>query len=252
MGTSRPDKPLISKREADRAEEDFIAFYEDERTVCFHAPANPQRTFRLLMKVYQEEYSGRVCLWQFLGCVYDALGYHTKDGKLVSRLFAKFDLTKYRGRLTPEKHFLNLLIRSVRRRLERALCLRTDQRRPDEGPRFVGPGRVRTAGLHCVFREWRLPMRSSWRYGPQRLLENLSDRPWPPGEEGRGQLEDVVREALGRLNTAEREIIRLTHFEQKPFSARRIGRALGLDHKTVRKYRDAAMTKLQRYFQNER
>ncbi len=242
METLRPDKPS-SKKEVELARREFSAYYETVRKGCPHAPAEPKRVFGLLMKVYRERYSRRVWLWQFLACTFDVLGEPAKR-KRPAGLFETFDLSNYRGRLTPAKHFLNVLVKRLRARLARSLRPRSDQRRR---PAWFQP----FPWLH-LSREWRLPWRSSWRFGPQRLLENLSDRPWPPGEEGRGQLQDVMREAFDCLNAEQRKVMWLTSWPHKSISARAIGRILDLDHKTVRKYRDTALRKLGRYFQDER
>jgi hypothetical protein len=183
-------------------------------------------------------------LWQFLGCVYDTLGYGPKDGEAAA-LFATFDPAKYKGR-DVDKHFLNVLSMRLRYRVGRCLhpyagpgTRQTDQNRQDV--RGCPPGAV--LGF---FREHRLSERLTRRFGLQKLLESLPDRPWPPRRLGR--LAECLFEAYELLDESQIAVLECAYSGRKTPSFREMGRCLGIDHKTARKRLDAALAKLEGYF----
>jgi hypothetical protein len=221
-----------------------VAYREFERYMheCYPCyPVAPRRVFGFAVKLYHTRYARVMDLWQFLGCVYDTLGYGPSD-RMATGLFAAFDPNKYHGRLDPAKHFLNGFSRRLRDRLRRCLYPRTDQRRTDK--RGVKPDDVLGFLKVC-----RLPETPRWRCGSQKLLESLPDRQWPP--RGLGELEAFLLEAYWWLTELEIKVLTLAYSSRKMPSLREMGRSLGIDHKTVRRHLEAALDKLRQYFQNE-
>jgi hypothetical protein len=224
---------------------EFKDYYGKQRSRCSLENAN--RVFHFAIAVYRAEYAGVMDLWQFLGCVYDTLGYGPADGETAG-LFATFDPTLYQSR-DVAKHFLNVFSKKLRYRLKRCLhpyagpgTRRTDQNRKDEAG--FRPGAV----LGFV-REYRLPEALSRKFGPQRLLESLPDRQWPP--RGLASLAWCLFEAYELLDDWELDILRCAYAGCKAPSLRKMGRCLGLDHKTVRRRLHAALAKLKVYFGDE-
>lgn len=99
----------------DQLYREFAAYYEAER--CVWAPANPRRAFNLAVKTLYEPNREKVSLFQFIGLVYETLGFAAGG----TGLFREFDPDKYHGRLPLEKHFLNLFRARLEGKLVNAL-----------------------------------------------------------------------------------------------------------------------------------
>jgi DNA-directed RNA polymerase specialized sigma24 family protein len=219
------------------AYDEFKNFYAKER--CPWAPENPWRVYRLATKkLFMPTYQHRMTVWEFLSCVYHTLG--VREGRLRG-LFQDFNPARYtQGELSAEKHFLNMFMKRLRARLHRSLHPRSDNRRKDRHARFVA-----TPALGLVQQE-----------GPgaptancQDMLPFLADRPWPP--KGFSSLSGTVSEALESLPDSHRTVIELAYWPRLRPSNRRIGRALGLDHKTVGRRRDEAIRMLRAFYADE-
>jgi hypothetical protein len=236
----REPKPLSARTRSEEircAYREFEDYYKEHRSLCPSAPPDPKRPFWIAIKLFREDYSDDMALWEFMSCVYATLGLCPRQEAKPEGLFRTFDPAKYHGK-NVKKHFLNAFSVLLRPRLRRSLSPRTDQRRALTVDNFLP---------NCalgLFRERRLPLRPSWRYGPQRLLEELADREWPP--RGLGNLLDCLPEAFSFLDSLEQAIIRCTYWRRKEPSARWIGGVVGKDHKTVCARRKIALIKARR------
>lgn len=146
----------------------------------------------------------------------------SKDFSLARGEFETFDPTKCNGTLSLENHFINLFWQRFRSCLQSALRPRTDQKRRADKSLFtadVQPGRIR---------EPRMPQRSSWQFGVQKLLDSISDRPWPPPRE------DQLKESVCLILYFPRLYCGQAAHWRKRCTAASISVSVGSDRRTVR------------------
>jgi RNA polymerase sigma factor (sigma-70 family) len=216
---------------------EFRQYYVRER--CRWAPENPRRPFQLAIKrLYLVRYRKWMSLWQFMAGVYDTLRGSGKG----RGLFTTFDPTKYSGTRPLEKHLLNCFTKRLRAVLRRSLHPRSDNGR--KGLR----GKFRVYRAHGLRREPTTGARARG-FAARRDLEKLPDREWPA--RGLNQFADTVTDALDSLNEPERNVVELAYCSGDKLSARRIGEALGIDHKTVVRRLATAIRRLRDYYRDE-
>jgi RNA polymerase sigma factor (sigma-70 family) len=221
--------PRNSGRRRNHLYDEFAAYYASER--CRWAPNDPRRVFNLALKSIYPSYNRRLTAEQFLALIYDTLG--VRQGR-PRGLFQSFNPGKYKGRLSLQDHFVNLFMRRLKDRLKGNLSRNgTDQNRQADASEFQARPEL---GLYKVTRT------SRWnRQRVESLPEALAfllthDR----------EVENAVAEALAGLGLQEEQVIRLTYWGG--LSRRKIGRLLGLDHKTVARRYDDALWKLREFY----
>jgi hypothetical protein len=193
-------------------DQEFAHYYAQHR--CRWAPASHDRIFNLCFKHVYPAYRNRMSPAEFLEAVYRTLGI---PGDKPAGVFETFDPEKYKSGLPMEEHFVNFFKQKLRGKLD--LALKRDTDRGQHGNRET--------------------------FGGHRVIEFL--------EEGtkfsRYEVEAVesLSEALSLLEGEELRVIKSRYWDGD--SNRKIGRELRMDHKTVKRRRDAALAKLQRFYE---
>jgi RNA polymerase sigma factor (sigma-70 family) len=199
------------------AREEFSEYYNrelkrwiaEDASRADWAPRNPNRLFNLALKTLYPEYRKKMSVWAFLAEIYKTLGFHSEERK---GLFQKFDPCRYQGTLALADHFTNLFKKRLKANLDRAVRVKTDERRCKKPERY--------RGLRCA-------SRTRWQ---------------------KWELEGVLLVMVAKLGDAERVIIWLRYWEG--LSDRKIGQRLDIDHKTVRRRHNVAIAKLLAFYEN--
>jgi hypothetical protein len=194
---------------ASRLYPEFAQFYAAER--CRWAPANPRRLFNIAFTTIYPAFEARLSPEQTLGVVYTTLGFRGADRP---GLFQTFDPAKYHGTRPLPDHFVSLFARKLTGKLKRAVA-RTDQ------GRSADPAKFRPKPVLGLLDEGVL------RRDEQEALDDLPA-------------------ALARLDAREHDVVHLTYWAD--LSARKVGAALGMDHKAVARVHAAAVAKLRRAY----
>lgn len=186
---------------------EFAEYYLAQR--CRWAPRTPDRVFFLAYKVVYPQYRRRMTRAEFLGVVYDTLGFR---GAARKGLFQTFDLKEYKGALSAEDHFVNFFKQKLLGNLDLATRRTTDSGRPGDPNQF--PHRPELGLVH-------------------------ESPPTPTDDIDQDDL-------IGVLSDRERDVIRLMYWGG--LSARRVGLELGIDHKTVTAAHHEALFCLRRVY----
>jgi hypothetical protein len=115
---------------------EFSRYYMAERCRCPWAPVNPRRVFNLAFDVVYPRFSELMSEEEFLGAVYEVLGF---PGSRPRGLFDTFAPSKYHGTLPLQDHFVNLFKLKLEWRVKDWLRQRDRESRPlmrNEGSRY--------------------------------------------------------------------------------------------------------------------
>ncbi len=202
-------KKTYCPRGLDREFEHYYALHR-----CLWAPASPHRIFNLCFKHVFPAYRNRMSPEQLLATIYRTLGI---PGDKPAGLFHSFDPEKYKGQLPLEAHFVNLFKWKLKGNLGRVLRRATDRSRRGDQEKFVARTEIGLQKVETRFSQHNV-----------KAVESLP-------------------EALSLLEGDERRVIQSTYWGGG--STRKIGLELRMDHKTVERRRDAALAKLQRFYE---
>jgi RNA polymerase sigma factor (sigma-70 family) len=196
------------------------------------------RLFRFCWALYETRYATRLLPGEFLSLLYQTLFGIPGKGR---GLMADFDPKRYHGRLSQAGHFLNMLKRRLQARVRREFERMSDQGQVGDENRF--PDR-REVGL-CKPRGWtREAGEASSRFDPAAV----PDRP-PDGPDGLDRLLETLPEALAILNPEQNRVVYLRYW--LGWSYRRIGKDMGLDHKTIASLHSKALDRLRAFYREE-
>jgi len=187
--------------------DEFSTYYRAER--CAWAPAEPARLYNLAFKELYPGCEGRLQPEEFLSVMYETLGFR---GAERPGLFQTFEPGKYNGGKPLAEHFVNFFARKLRGKLAHALAKTGQKRppRPERVPHIPELGLIRRTHAGSCGREIGEQLPACWR----------------------------------RLDARERKAVELSFWEG--LSARRVGAALGVDHKTVPRVLSRALARLRR------
>lgn len=195
------------------------------------------RLFRFCWDLYETRYAARLLPGEFLSLVFQAL--YGSPGKSRG-LVADFDPARYRGRLPPAGHFLNMLKRRLQAGVRRELDRITDRGRVGDEARFPHRPEV---GL-CALRGWpREATEPGTRFDPAAIPDRTNS------PDGLDRLIESLPEALATLSPQQHRVVFLKYW--LGWSNRRIGADTGLDHKTVAGRHSEALNRLRAYYRDE-
>jgi RNA polymerase sigma factor (sigma-70 family) len=193
--------------------------------------------FRFFWGLYEARYATRLLPGEFLSLVFQALYGAPGKGR---GLVADFDPARYRGRLAPAGHFLNMLKRRLQAGVRRALDRMTDRGRAGDQDRFPHRPEV---GLCALRRFPREVTEADTRFDPAAVPDRGS------GPDGLDRLRESLPEALATLSPQQHRVVFLRYW--LGWSYRRIGEDMGLDHKTVAGRHGEALGRLRAYYRDE-
>jgi DNA-directed RNA polymerase specialized sigma24 family protein len=230
---STKDKRHLEQEKGELRRE-FMQYYESHR--CLGAPPGG-RVFGFCWTLYETRFARRFSPQEFLGALYETLDGRPGRGR---GLLNDFELSKYHGGVPAANHFINMLAYRLIVRLQRWRRRLSDRGKSPKRPGFLH--RPELGLCRGVARRTAVPGAD----GP-----DLPDLPHPDGPPGQtvDDSGEGLTEALAALSPSQYEIILLWYWGG--LSARAIGGAVGVDHKTVRRRHDWALNRLRASFVDE-